>query len=123
VFCSRVFLFQRSDDQQFLYETTVEAKVNDVIKEMCEIHNLRLRVHRLFLEGGELAEFGPAREPSKVGIDDYKVKDSEKSAWFKEDPTGRRTGNGTPKRPFCQGNFPFVYVFEGYWNRHKSTRA
>jgi len=84
---------KRSDDQQFLYETTVEAKVNDVIKEMCEIHNLRLRVHRLFLEGGELAEFGPAREPSKVGIDDYKVKDSEKSAWFKEDPTGRRTGN------------------------------
>ena len=86
---------QRSDDQQFLYETTVEAKVTDVINEMVEIHNLRLRIQRLNLEGGERAQFGPAREPSKVGIDEYKVSERERSPYFKEDPTGRRTGNGT----------------------------
>ena len=69
--------------------------MTDVINEMVEIHNLRLRIQRLNLEGGELAQFGPAREPSKVGIDEYKVSERERSPYFKEDPTGRRTGNGT----------------------------
>jgi len=37
---------QRSDDQQFLFETTVEAGVTETVKEMVEVHNLRLRIQR-----------------------------------------------------------------------------
>jgi hypothetical protein len=162
---------QRSEDQSFLFETTVEAGVTETVKEMVEVHNLRLRIqrsvalrlpsalagreragqrggcsvgrlqhrctaapchgctraaqgqtsgapertaqadahtstpllltlrartaHRLKLEGEELAEYGPAREPSKMGVDD--VPGSEltlQGAHYKNDPTGRRTGHG-----------------------------
>jgi len=82
---------KRSDDQQFLFETTVEAGVTETVKEMVEVHNLRLRIQRLKMEGEELAEYGPAREPSKVGVDE--ALSGDQGAHFKADPTGRRTGH------------------------------
>ena len=56
---------KRSEEQQFLYETSVQASVRDTIAELVDIHNLRLRIERLKLEGGELAQFGPAKHPDK----------------------------------------------------------
>jgi len=85
---------KRTDDQQFLFETTVEASVKDTVREMVEIHNLRLRINRLKLEGDELAEYGPAREPNKVGVEDESDAGlGNKGPHFKADPTCRRTGN------------------------------
>jgi hypothetical protein len=55
------------------------------------------RHRRLKLEGEELAEYGPAREPSKVGMDD--VLTGDQGAHYKADPTGRRTGHGMPRLP------------------------
>jgi len=84
---------KKSEEIQFLHETTVETSVKDVIKEMVEINNLRLRLHRLKMEGDELAEYGPAREPSKVGLDSDEYKSDGQNQHFKEDQTGRRTGH------------------------------
>ena len=65
------------------------------VSEMCEMNNLRLRIHRLKLEGEELAEYGPAREPTKVGVDE--VPEGDQGPNFRADPTARRTGHGTPR--------------------------
>ena len=88
---------KRSEEHQFLYETTVEADVTSTVLDLCEIQNTRLRIQRLKLEGEELAKFGPAKHPEKEGLDEYaedfghgKV---EKNEHYTSDPTGRRTGN------------------------------
>ena len=52
---------KKSDQERFLYETTVEATVKDALFEIIEIHNLRMRIHRLKYEGEELANYGPAK--------------------------------------------------------------
>ena len=35
----------KGEEHSFLYETTVEIAVKDLIKELVEVHNLRLRLH------------------------------------------------------------------------------
>ncbi len=84
---------QRSD-AEFLFETTVEASVRDTIKELAIVNNLRQKIQRLNLEGGELAKYGPAKAPDKQGIDQYQEEPVEKGPHYTQDPTGRRTGNG-----------------------------
>lgn len=56
---------KKTDQERFLYETTVEASVKDTLREVVEIHNLRMRIHRLKLEGEELAKYGPAKPLDK----------------------------------------------------------
>lgn len=56
---------KKSDTECFLFETTVEASVKDTVREVTRIHNLRMRIHRLKLEGEELAKYGPAKLPDK----------------------------------------------------------
>ena len=56
---------KKSDQERFLFETTVEAPVRDVLREVVEVHNLRMRIHRLKLEGEELAKYGPAKPLDK----------------------------------------------------------
>mmetsp|Transcript_36253 Transcript_36253/g.43757 ORF Transcript_36253/g.43757 Transcript_36253/m.43757 type:complete len:278 (+) Transcript_36253:168-1001(+) len=84
---------KKNNDQEFLYETTVDATVAATLKEVVAIHNIRLRIHRLKLEGEELAEYGPMKKPNEANIDDYAQEPINKSAFYKQDPTGRRTGN------------------------------
>ncbi len=86
---------QRSDKQEFLFETTVEAEVSEVIKQVVEINNLKHKIERLRLEGGELAKFGPALSPE----DQEEEEDDNAAAVSHEegltiDPTGRRSGQG-----------------------------
>ena len=57
----------KGEEQQFLYETTVEIGVKDLIKELVEVHNLRLRIQRLKSEGDDLATHGPCKPPDKQG--------------------------------------------------------
>jgi len=84
---------KKSDQERFLYETTVEASVKDVVLEVVEIHNLRMRIHRLKYEGEELAKYGPAKPGDQQGIDEYQEEPVEKGQHYQQDPTGRRTGN------------------------------
>ena len=51
----------KGEEQQFLYETTVEIGVKDLIKELVEVHNLRLRIQRIKSEGDDLATHGPCK--------------------------------------------------------------
>ena len=85
---------QRSDLEQFLFDTTVEASVKDTVKELSCVNNLRQKIQRLRLEGEELAKYGAAKQPDKQGIDEYSEDAIEKGAHYLMDPTGRRTGNG-----------------------------
>eukprot|EP00899_Mesostigma_viride_P024189 jgi/Mesvir1/4955/Mv11448-RA.1 len=93
---------KKSEEHQFLYETTVEIGVRQLIQELCEVHNLRLQIQRLKLEGEELAKYGPAKHPDKQGLDEevegmkgMTLDDGPKPTrgpFYKPDPTGRRTG-------------------------------
>lgn len=85
---------QRSEQQQFLFETTVQATVKEVLASAVTIHNLRQTVTKLKLEGVELAKYGPAKHPDKQGIDTYDENAPQKGEFYTMDPTGRRTGNG-----------------------------
>lgn len=86
---------KRSDVEQFLFESTVEATVMDAVKELSTVHNMRQRIIRLKLEGEELAKYGPAKQPDKQGLDEYAEAGAvEKGPHYTADPTGRRTGNG-----------------------------
>ena len=85
---------QNSDPDQFLFETSVEKPVKEVVAEVVEIHNLRKMIERLKLEGEELAKYGPAKPVDKQGIDTYSETPVDKGPHYLMDPTGRRTGNG-----------------------------
>ncbi len=39
---------KKGDESQFLYETTVKAKLEDCIPEIVRIYNQRLKIERLF---------------------------------------------------------------------------
>lgn len=84
---------KKSEQERFLFDTTVEATVADTVREVVEIHNMRMRIHRLKLEGEELSKYGPAKPFDKQGIDEYQEGEIEKGPHYKQDPTGRRTGN------------------------------
>lgn len=85
---------QRSEQQQFLFETTAQTVVKDVVASIVRIHNLRQAVTKLKLEGAELAKYGPAKQPDRQGIDTYDENAPQKGEFYTMDPTGRRTGNG-----------------------------
>lgn len=85
---------QNSDQEQFLFETTVQSGVTEAVREVAEVYNLRHKIQRLKLEGGELAKYGPAKEAAQQGIDQYSEGPVEKGPHYCMDPTGRRTGNG-----------------------------
>ncbi|KAG1664520.1 hypothetical protein FOA52_007784 [Chlamydomonas sp. UWO 241] len=84
---------KRSDLEQFLFDTTVEASVKETVAVLSRVNNLRQRLMRLKLEGEELAKYGPAKQPDKQGIDEYQEDKVEKGTHYMQDPTGRRTGN------------------------------
>ncbi|EFJ46517.1 hypothetical protein VOLCADRAFT_62351, partial [Volvox carteri f. nagariensis] len=84
---------QRSDLDQFLYETTINATVDETTRQLAEVNNLRHRIERLKAEGEELAKYGPAKRPDQQGIDQYQETSVEKGPHYTMDPTGRRTGN------------------------------
>ncbi len=92
-----VIHIKRSDEHQFLYETTTAAAVEVVVAELCKLHNTRLRIQRLKLEGEELEKHGPAKHPDKQSLDEYQEDFGygkvEKGPHYNSDPTGRRTGN------------------------------
>lgn len=91
---------QNSEEDQFLFETSVQAGVRDTVATLARVHNLRHRITRLKLEGEELAKHGPAKQPDQQGIDSYSSEGqqqnppAEHGPHYCMDPTGRRTGFG-----------------------------
>uniref|UniRef100_A0A7S0BCC6 Uncharacterized protein n=1 Tax=Pyrodinium bahamense TaxID=73915 RepID=A0A7S0BCC6_9DINO len=86
---------------EFLFETTVKANVGDLLKELCEVHNLRLKVLRLAVTCKELAKHGPIRPEETRGISDdlSKVTELDVNAYGKPtnpDEHGFRTGCPPP---------------------------
>ncbi|KAF6251199.1 flagellar basal body protein [Scenedesmus sp. NREL 46B-D3] len=84
---------KNSEEDQFLFNTSVQASVQDAAAELAKIHNLRHRITRLKLEGEELAKFGPAKQPDQQGIDQYSEQPVQQGPFYNMDPTGRRSGN------------------------------
>lgn len=85
---------QNSEADQFLIEVPAQTPVAEAVRQVAQVYNLRHRIVRLKLEGGELAKYGPAKHPDQQGIDSYAEGAVERSAHYTMDPTGRRTGQG-----------------------------
>jgi hypothetical protein len=89
----------KTEEHQFLFETMVDSPVSTVVRELVEIHNLRLRIFRLKVEGDELASHGPCRPPDKQGLDEDiqaeadGVATQERGSTYVKDPNGKRDGN------------------------------
>lgn len=99
---------KRSDKESFLFDVPAATEVEVVVRELCKVQNLRLKINRLASAAEGLAQHGPMKLPEQQGLDDetplledYDVKDGslaarpkpERGANYREDPTQRRTGN------------------------------
>jgi len=89
----------KTDDHQFLYETTVTIPVKQLVAELVQVHNLRLRIQRLKVEGDDLALYGPSKPPDKQGLDEEIQAEADgislapRGPTFCKDPNGKRDGN------------------------------
>jgi len=86
---------------EFLYETTVKSNIQDLLRELCEVHNLRLKVLRLAATCKELSKHGPIRPEETRGISDdlSKVTELDVNAYgtpTNPDEHGYRTGCPPP---------------------------
>eukprot|EP00742_Colponemidia_sp_Colp-10_P005332 GILJ01005697.1.p1 GENE.GILJ01005697.1~~GILJ01005697.1.p1 ORF type:complete len:309 (-),score=56.47 GILJ01005697.1:102-989(-) len=61
---------KKSDKQEFLFECSVNDQVDDVTKQVCAIHNLRMKMERLVGAAAELADHGPIKPEDQRGISD-----------------------------------------------------
>ncbi|XP_051781716.1 cilia- and flagella-associated protein 298 isoform X2 [Erpetoichthys calabaricus] len=95
---------KHGDESQFLFDTTVDILIDELVKHITTIYSLRLKVNRICAEIEELAEHGIALPPNMQGlteeqITELKLKDdwAEKcipsgGAVYKKDGIGRRNG-------------------------------
>ncbi|XP_073473226.1 cilia- and flagella-associated protein 298 [Aquarana catesbeiana] len=93
------------DESQFLFDTTVNVPVDDLVKDLVVIYNGRLKVSRICSEMAELAEHGIILPPNMQGLADEQIEDLKlKNEWeakcvpsggsvFKKDEIGRRSGH------------------------------
>eukprot|EP00741_Cyanophora_paradoxa_P002462 tig00000076_g2386.t1 len=91
--------FKNSEEHQFLCEVPGATDVDQVIRQLVEIHNLRLRVTRLVSYAKDLVDYGPAKPEDQWGLDDADESGAKKTetATYKPDPSGRRNGSFPPK--------------------------
>jgi len=86
---------------EFLFETTVKISISELLVQLCEVHNLRLKVLRLSGACKELAKHGPLRPEETRGISDDLSKHTELDVNAYGTPTkpdehGYRTGVPPP---------------------------
>lgn len=101
---------KKGDESQFLYETTVELPIDELVKDVCAIHNGRLKVQRICAEMEELAEHGITLPPNMQGLTEEQVEDLKlKDEWAdkcvpqggvreNKDPIGRRNGQAPTEK-------------------------
>ncbi len=95
---------KRSDQSQFLYNTKLDTKIENLTRELVTIFNGRLKIERIAAEVDELIKFGPMYPPEILGlteeqveelklVDPWEEKVSPSGGWvFNKDPIGRRNG-------------------------------
>ena len=92
-----VIQIKNGEKDSFLYETTGDKTGDFVVRELCQIFNMRVRLSQLKGGLGELSRHGPMKPQDKVGLDEIKEQNGEvieKGQYYDPDPTGSRTGNG-----------------------------
>ncbi|KAL0124249.1 hypothetical protein PUN28_006240 [Cardiocondyla obscurior] len=95
---------KKGDDSQFLYDTHVEANVDNVVQDIAVIYNGRLKISRICYEIEELAKHGVMLPPDIMGLTDEQIEELKlKDEWsdkcvpmggwtFNRDKIGRRNG-------------------------------
>ncbi|XP_046849073.1 cilia- and flagella-associated protein 298-like isoform X2 [Xenia sp. Carnegie-2017] len=95
---------KKGDESQFLYETTCQSKLSDLIPQLIEIYNGRLKIERLNYELEELSKHGISLPGNMQGltedqISDLKLHDSWADKCYptggvkeSKDPMGKRNG-------------------------------
>ncbi|XP_011707852.1 PREDICTED: UPF0769 protein C21orf59 homolog isoform X1 [Wasmannia auropunctata] len=95
---------KKGDDSQFLYDTHVEANVDDVLSDIVVIYNGRLKISRICYEIEELAKHGAMLPPDIMGLTDEQIEELKlKDEWadkcvpmggwtFNKDKIGCRNG-------------------------------
>lgn len=106
---------KQSDADSFLYETTCSTSNDEMIRDVVEVWNLRIRLLQLCGAIIELAKYGPMKQPDKAGLDEvlliqyfimyrnnifFKVEEKyngnkiDRGEFYLPDPTGARCGSG-----------------------------
>merc|ERR1712227_572979 len=62
--------FKRSDQNQFLYETTTAITIDKLVDELVQINNMRLKIDRLAQAIEELAAKGPLKPEGLRGLNE-----------------------------------------------------
>merc|ERR1712227_30817 len=62
--------FKRSDQNQFLYETTTSIAIDKLLDELVQINNMRLKIDRLAQSLEELAAKGPLKPEGLRGLNE-----------------------------------------------------
>jgi hypothetical protein len=65
-----VLHFKKSEGNQFLYETNTSIKVNDLVVELVDVNNLRLKCDRASTALEDLASKGPLKPEGIRGLDE-----------------------------------------------------
>lgn len=93
-----VIHIKNSETDTFLYETTTATKNDDLIRDIVNVWNMRIRLAQLVGGLRELAKYGPMKQPDKAGLDEINERFDNatiaKNEHYQADPTGARTGNG-----------------------------
>lgn len=94
---------KRGDENLFLYETSVTAATDAVIRELVSVFNGRLKIQRICMEIEELAEHGTMLPVEMIGLNDDQIEELKlKDTWAdKCVPMGGFTFN---KDPMCRRN-------------------
>jgi len=97
-------LIKSGEQAQFLYETSTETEMGEVIEGVTEIYNGRLKVERICGELEQLADHGITLPPNMQGLTDEQISELKLvDEWaekcepqgghaFKKDDIGRRNG-------------------------------
>lgn len=97
-----VIQVKNSEHDTFLYETSSTSVGDQVVREIVQIWNLRVRLSQLSGAVRELAKYGPMKPQDKIGIDEIQEQHNgvhiEKGEYYCMDLTGIRTGNGVGPR-------------------------
>ncbi|XP_013138429.1 PREDICTED: UPF0769 protein C21orf59 homolog [Papilio polytes] len=102
-----ILLVKRANENQFLYETSVERSVDDVVKDITAIFNGRLKVTRICYEMEELEKHGTFQPLEMQGLTEEQIKELKlEDPWAKKcapqdyvvqkDEMGRRCGFAPP---------------------------
>ncbi|MEE6468017.1 hypothetical protein FKM82_008144 [Ascaphus truei] len=96
---------KHGDESQFLFDTTVNVSLEELVKQITAVYNGKLKIDRICSEMRDLAEHGIVMPPNMQGLTDEQIEDLKlKDEWeekclpsggsvFKKDDIGRRNGH------------------------------